>query len=289
MSSRKEKYEGFRPYYKEGDEKHGDVPLKEITFMPSTIETVDFALYDWLNEELDIFCTTNEGWKRVPLIWSMPERSFQIKDNKDLRKKDIFVLPAISIERTSMEKDPNMKGVAWSHLPRQNDAKGGAITVARRIQQEKTSNFQNADAKRLYRQKTYPYKSDKIVYETITMPLPTYIVVNYKLVVNTEYQQQMNEIITPFLAYTGQINNFFINRDGHRFEGFVQGDFGLENNISNLGEEERNFKTTINLKVLGYLMGSDKNDNQPKVTIRESAAEIRFTRERTILGDKKEY
>ena len=289
MSSRKEKYEGFRPYYKEGDEKHSDVPLKEITFMPSTIETVDFALYDWLNEELGIFCTTNEGWKRVPLIWSMPERSFQIKANKDLRKKDIFVLPAISIERTSMEKDPNMKGVAWAHIPRQNDAKGGAITVARRIQQEKTSNFQNADAKRIYKQQTYPYKSGKVVYETITMPLPTYVVINYKLVVNTEYQQQMNEIITPFLAYTGQINNFFINRDGHKFEGFVQGDFGLENNISNLGEEERNFKTTINLKVLGYLMGPDKNDNQPKITIRESAAQFRFTTERVILGDKKEY
>jgi hypothetical protein len=289
MSSRKEKYDGLRPYFKEGEEKKDSVPLKEVQFMPSTIETIDFALYDWLNEDLGIFCTTNEGWKRVPLVWSMPERSFQIKSDKDLRKKDVFVLPAISIERTSMEKDPNFKGVAWSHIPRQNDPKGGAITVARRIQQEKTSNFANADAKRLFKQKTYPFKNEKIVYETITMPLPTYVVINYKLTVNTEYQQQMNEIITPFLAFPGQINNFFINRDGHKFEGFVQGDFGLENNISNLSEEERNFKTTINLKILGYLMGSDKNDEQPKMTIRESAAEIRIVRERVILGDKKDY
>ena len=112
---------------------------------------------------------------------------------------------------------------------------------------------------------------------------------NYKLTVNTEYQQQMNEIVTPFLAYTGQINNFFITNDGHRFEGFVDGDLGLENNISNLSDEERKFMTSINLKVLGYLMGSDKNDEQPKMTIRESAAEIRIVRERVILGDKKEY
>ena len=289
MSSRKKQYDGFRPYFQ--DRKPGDSTpgMKEITFMPSTIETVDFALYEFLDEELNIFCTTNEGFQKVPLIWSMPERSFQTKGNKDLRSKDIFVLPAMSIERTSMEKDPNMKGVAWSHVPRQNDAKGGAITVARRIQQEKTSNFANADAKRLFEQKTYPFKNEKVVYETITMPMPTYVVINYKITVNTEYQQQMNEIVTPFMAYTGQINNFFINKDGHRFEGFVQGDFGLENNVSNLAEEERNFKTTVNLKVLGYLMGSDKNDNQPKVTIRESAAEIRFGRERVIVGDKKEY
>ena len=188
-----------------------------------------------------------------------------------------------------MEKDPNFKGVAWSHIPRINDPKGGAITVARKIQQEKTSNFADADAKRLYNQKTYPFKNEKIVYETITMPMPTYVVANYKLTINTEYQQQMNEIITPFMAYTGQINNFFITRDGHRFEGFVQNDFSIENNIADLNEEERNFKSVVNLKILGYIMGLDKNDKQPKVTIRESAAELRITRERVIFKDKKDY
>tara|TARA_R100001198_G_C5230965_1_gene210154 strand:+ start:1305 stop:2174 length:870 start_codon:yes stop_codon:yes gene_type:complete len=289
MSSREDKYSGFRPYFKDESPKKEDPTVKEVTFMPSTIETVDTALFNWLNEELDIFCTTNEGWKKVPLIWSMPERAFQIKDNKDLRSQDIFTLPAISIDRTSVVKDPNMKGVAWSHIPRINDAKGGAITVARRLQQEKTANFQNADAKRLFKQPTYPYKSDKAVYEVISMPLPTYVVMTYKLIVNTEYQQQMNEIVTPFLAYTGQINNFFINCDGHRFEGFVDGSFSLENNIENLGEEERKFKTSIDLKVLGYLMGSANNDDQPKMTIRESAAELRIVRERVIFDDKKDY
>ena len=128
-----------------------------------------------------------------------------------------------------------------------------------------------------------------MVYETITMPIPTYVVANYKLTINTEYQQQMNEIFTPFMTYTGQINNFFMTRDGHKFEGFIENDFALENNLSNLGEEERSFKTVVNLKVLGYLIGSAGNDNQPKITIRENAAEFKFTRERVVLGDKKDY
>ena len=258
--------------------------------MPSTVETIDFALFDWINEELNIFCTTNDGWNKVPIIWSMPERSFQSKNNKEHRNKDnVFTLPVMSVNRTSMIKDPNMKGVAWAHIPRQNDAKGGSITVARRIQQEKTSNFANADAKRRFGQSTYPLKNEKIVYETITMPVPTYVVASYSLIINTEYQQQMNEIFTPFITVPGQINNFFIKKDGHKFEGFIDGDFSIENNTADLGEEERKFKTTINIRVLGYLIGSDKNDPQPKVTIRESAAELRFTRERVILGDKKEY
>ena len=293
--SNKKQYAGFRPYYpgEEGtdlESPSSTVPLKEITFMPSTIETIDFALYDWLNEDLNIFCNTNEGWRQVPIIWSMAERSYQIKDNKDLRNSDgVFTLPVISVERTSLIKDPNMKGVAWAHIPRRNDAKGGAISVARQIQQTKTANFSNAEASRIYHQSTYPFKSNKVVYETMTIPVPTYVVANYAVTINTEYQQQMNEIFTPFITSTGQINNFFIKRDGHRFEGFIQGDFNLENNIANLGEEERNFKTVVNLKILGYLIGSAGNDDQPKITVRESAAELKFTGERTMLGDKKEY
>jgi len=290
VSSKKDQFDDdFRPYFPE-EKKATGVALKEITFMPSTIETIDYALHEWLNEELNIFCTTNDGWKKVPIIWSMPERAFQVKENKELRNLDnIFTFPVMSVERASLIKDPSMKGVAWSHIARQNDPKGGTLTVARRIQQEKTANFANKDARRRFNQSTYPFNNKKVVYETITMPLPTYIVATYKVTITTEYQQQMNEIFTPFITSTGQINNFFINKDGHRFEGFIQGEFGLENNISNLGEEERKFQTTIDLKILGYLMGADKNDEQPKVTIRENAVEFKFVRERVIMGDKKDY
>jgi hypothetical protein len=288
MSSEEEKFKGYRPYFKESASKSG-VPLKEVSLMPSTIETIDFALHQWLDETLDIHCSTNEGWKKVPLIWSMPERAFQVKNNKELRNLDnIFTLPVMSVERTSLIKDPNMKGVAWSHIPPINDPRGGAITVARRIQQDKTGNFANADSNRRFGQQNFPFNNKKVVYETITMPIPTYVVANYLVSIRTEYQQQMNEIFTPFIVSTGQINNFFIYRDGHKFEGFIENDFGIENNVSNLAEEERKFETTINLKILAYLLGSDKNENRPKITVRENAVEVRIPRERVIMGDERE-
>ena len=56
-----------------------DANLKEISFMPSTLETIDSALFEWLDNELNIFATTNKGWKKVPIIWSGTERSSQIK------------------------------------------------------------------------------------------------------------------------------------------------------------------------------------------------------------------
>lgn len=290
MSSEKEKFRGFRPYFKEDLLDKDPVPLKDISLMPSSIETIDLALYDWINEKMDIYCTTNDGWKKVPIIWSMPERAYQTKNDKDLRNSNnIFTFPVISIERTSLVKDPAMKGVAWAHLPQYNDPRGAAIEVSRRIQQDKTSNFANATSQRRFKQQNFPLNNKKVVYETITMPIPTYVVATYSLVINTEYQQQMNEIFTPFLTTTGQINNFFIHRDGHKFEGFIQNDPTLDNTLSNLAEEERKFKTTIDLKVLGYLLSAGKNDERPKITIRENAVEVKMPRERVIFGDKKEY
>jgi hypothetical protein len=34
---------------------------------------------------LNVFCTTNKGFKKIPFIWVGAERAYQIKHNKDLR------------------------------------------------------------------------------------------------------------------------------------------------------------------------------------------------------------
>ena len=275
--------------------------LKEVSFMPSTIETIDTAFLNYINDTLNISVTTNKGFKKVPVIWVSAERALQIKRDKGLRDdKGILKLPMLTIERKSMKKDPSMKGVAWAHIPETNDRKGGALVVARRIQQEKTSNFLNADSARLegsmsaadvgVGQQNFPSKNPgKVVYETVSMPIPTYIVVDYAVTVRTEYQQQINEIITPFITKTGQINNFFIEHEGHRFEGFIQGDFGQSSNVASLGEEERMYEVPITIKILGYLIGEGPNRERPKITIRENAVEVKIPRERVIMGDIPEF
>ena len=59
--------------------------LQEIQFMPSTLETIDRALFSFLNEELDLHVNTNKGWSKVPVLWVSAERAFQIKNDKELR------------------------------------------------------------------------------------------------------------------------------------------------------------------------------------------------------------
>jgi hypothetical protein len=134
-------------------------------------------------------------------------------------------------------------------------------------------------------QQNFPYNNKKVVYETLTMPVPTYINVTYRLSLKGEYFQQINEMLTPFIVSTGQINNFFIQADGHKFEGFLPQDFAQNNNLGNLGEEERKFETQIDVRILGYLIGAAKNEDRPKIAVRESFVEVRFPREHVVFGD----
>ena len=49
--------------------------------------------------------------------------------------------------------------------------------------------------------------------------------------------------------------------------------------------DRRKYETSIGIRVLGYIVGQDKNQEQPKIVIRENAVEYKFSRERTIFGE----
>lgn len=271
-----------------------------LPYTPSTIETVDYAIFNWVNEEMNVFCTTNDGWEKVPCIWVSGERAGQRAD-RIRTKSGMLTFPLITIERTSMTKDPGKKGVFFGNVPGVPDYKGGSITIARRIQQQKTANFLNADSARRRGpngrikptggQINFPSrkKNKKIVYEQISIPMPVYIDIGYSITIQTEYQQQMNEIVQSFMAKTFGVNQFIINNDGHYYESFMDAEFSQNNNVNNMQEERRTFNTVINIKTLGYIIGQGKNDPQPSRVIRENAVEIKIPRERTIFGDEPEY
>ena len=64
----------------------------ENYIMPSTLENIDSALYEWVNETLNIHATSNNGWSKVPVIWGNAERAFMVKNYKDKRDNDIKLL-----------------------------------------------------------------------------------------------------------------------------------------------------------------------------------------------------
>ena len=272
------------------------MPSEVYEIQPSTLETIDYALFDFINDKMGNRSTTNEGWKKVPVIWVSSERAFLSKNNKDLRDDDgTLKLPLITIERTSVAKDLNFKGAYYGTPGNLIDPpRGGRISISRRVGKDKTNNFAVADNTKNMNgikrtpngQGYYPIKeNEKVVYETLNMPMPVYLTINYTVTVRSQYIQQMNELTTPFATLGGHINSFLIKKDGHRYETFVQSDFALGNNISNLGVDERMYDTKFNFKVLGYIIGEGPNGDRPKIIKRENAVEVKIPRERVILGE----
>lgn len=269
----------------------------EIKFKPSTFENIDYAVFNWLNEEMNIHCTTNKGWEKVDVTWVGNERARQVKDKIELRDLEgTLILPRITIERPQIDKDKTFKGVVQADLPRFPDYKGGSWGAFRTINQKKTSNFSNAQSYRRNNGRVgigqINFKTKKqhpTVYTTYTMPIPSYIKIMYKIILRADYQQQANELMQPFLTFTGQVRRFMIENEGHRYEAFLEENFEQNNNVSAIENEERIYKTIFKLKVLGYLMGSEKNDDYPKWTKRENAVEFKQPRERVITQDQIEH
>ena len=261
-----------------------------IKFEASTIETIDTGLYNWLDKTLDLHTKTNKGIYKVPVLWLGSERVWQIK--KDVRIRDKvgkLVLPLVTINRTSMQKDPNFKGSYQAFIPENKDYKGGSEPVGSRIQQDKTQNFQStvAQTKTQNKQQTFKLEENNLVVrETFNTPSPVYMSITYSITLRTEYQQQMNDLIQPFITTTGQINSFVFEDSGHKYEAFIQQDYSLNNNTSNLSEEERMFETKIDIKVLGYFSGEGYSRKKPLLARRENQVKIRITGERRIVGDK---
>lgn len=261
-----------------------DKPLKEISVSPTTIENVDQAAFDWLNGTLDVKTTTNKGFNKVPVQWVAGEKSHQIKNNPSLRDSSgALILPLITLERTAVTKDPALKGTAWGNIPNMKDNKGGAITIARTIKQDKTGNFANAKSKQRTGKLNFrTRKQEKVVYETIDIPMPVYIEASYKISLTAEYQQQMNDMIQPFITEPGGRNYLIIENNGHRFEGFISSDFSLENTVADM-QGERRYETTVELKVIAALIGDGPNQETPKFVRRENAVDFKILRERSIL------
>ena len=280
-----------------GDEKVAS-HLHEVELAPSTLETIDGAVLNFINEELNLSVESNEGFKKVPVLWVTAERAYQIKHNKDLRdKEETLVLPLITVNRASVTKEPDFRGPVYANLYPYPDATGGTITLARTINQKKTAEFQNAYANRkygtdknvaskMYNTNKRNMSAQRVVYETITMPLPVWVKCTYQISLRAEYQQQMNTLITPFFTVAGnsRMPERVVN-EGHAYEAFIDGSFSDNANKADLGMAQRNYETVVSMDVLGYLVGDGPNQEKPKIVKRQSPVEFKFSRERTIVGD----
>ena len=259
---------------------------QRIYFNASTVETIDRSVFEYV-KGLQLATDTNKGRKPVPVVWGTSERAFLTKNNKEARdSQGALIFPAISIRRTGIQKPSPSTGIFIGNIPGVNDEQGGSVTITKVVNQEKSSNFAKATSLQQTGQQNYPIKNKKIVYKTVSIPMPVNVEMMYEINIRTEFQQQANELMLPFITNPGTVRAISLTHEEHRYEGFIEGNFQNQNNLDNYTTDERKFESKIIIKVIGYLVGQGSNQEKPFYTIRENAVEVKLPKEKVITDPK---
>jgi len=283
---------------------NGDEILKDIEIEPSTLENIDVSMFKFIDERLNVFATSNDGFKKVPVLFASAERAFLVKETKAFDTRDeqgTLRFPLISIERTNLQKSASTlkEGSFIGPSPLFIDSiHGSYIQVNKKIVRDKTNNFAAAnnikdldDIRRTPNgQAHFPGKNNKqVVVVSYYIPRPTFVNLSYTATLKSNYIQQINEMLEPFITTGGYSKAFVIGNKGHKYESFFDGTFTQENNVSSFADSERMYTTKINFTVLGYLIGEGNNQIRPKIIKRENAVRVKIPRERVILGDIQDF
>lgn len=259
--------------------------MKKNVFNPSTIKNIDQAFFNHF-KALDISTNTNRGFTNVPVVWAGAERAFQVSDDNFLRDKDgSLILPQVAVVRKDISKSISFdkKGTFVSNLLPEGDVKGGVIQWMKVVNPEKSTFFQLPQYNKSTSMFNVKPEKRKIVYQHYSIPIPVYLWMSYEVVVRCEYQAQMNDIIQAIVSPLGGANYFLVSNEGWKYECFLDENLSYKSNSDSFDEDERMFKASISINVLGYTIGGGKNQAQPNVAIRENAVSVSLSEE--IIGE----
>lgn len=264
------------------------------------IEQIDTAMYNLFDKDLSMQILINDddgnlSYKhKVPVVFSAGEIFATYKKDQPIRdRQGMLILPIISIRRTSIDQSKNGEygyGLAQntgnfkikkklskkdrtyqnlvnpegiqnqdnvssiSHFinnnPRQDALPG--TTTKRRVQFAGTSINDNLLDAEL---------SGNHIYETISIPFPKFVTINYEIEIWTSYAQHMNQILEKIMTnYDGQGNNYRIRcPEGYWFVSYFEDNIDYDDHSDELGDSQRHQKSKFNVKVQGYLIGN-RND-----------------------------
>jgi len=237
-------------------DKKGKAEYKEVT-----LRSVDKAVFDYFNKSLKLSVQNPSGEKKVEVMFATGERWATIRKKNFRDENNTLILPLISILRTDIDRIPGFGGMAQETRE---------IVIRKNIH-KKTSNLQNLYEDRRTNGFPEPLRSDKVIYEYVTVPFPDFGSALYTITIWSQYQQHMNKILEK-IFYTYNWNDSFVmplEYDGdepkgnsYYFVGFREGSsLPSQSNFEEFSDTERIIKYVYNIKVPFYLLLDPKTDS----------------------------
>ena len=273
---------------------------------PCGLEDIDKSIFGLFDKELAFSISQNSSTKKVPVVFATGERFALIKRRIPIRdENDAFILPLISIRRTSIDQ-----GVSSERL-----ADVGDLVLKRRlssrdpiyqnlINQVDLKNQHNVRSDKNQINSTKPQGvlpgrvsshrppvrtasggpllstnlDGNHIYEVITIPFPHFITVTYEITFWTSYTQHMNSMIETFVSsYTGNRNQFKIETEkGYWFVAYPEASVTNQDNFDDFTNEQRIVRYTFNMTVPAYIVAPQGSGNMNPFRKYVSAPDISF-------------
>ena len=286
--------------------------------LPSSgIEEMDRALFDLFDKTLPFQVKIDDQSTKVPVVFSTGERFALTRRNSPIRdRNNAIILPVIAIYRKSIDLSPGQGAYGTPISPRDqpsyvvkkrlsskdrnyqnlinrfgiksqenvssrknftrhdvfpgNIAKPG--TVATRRNGKNLSLIANSQTTSLNNSLT-----DNI-FEIITAPYPTFMLISYEVVFWTQYVQNMNQLLEVMMSkFSGQDIGFQIKSPaGFEYMAFVKSPLNTADNFNDFSKDERIIKFNFTIDVPGYLFAPDHEGLSSPFRVYESAPQIEF-------------
>jgi len=221
-----------------------------------TIYDVDYAVIDFMRKEIQPKITENDNVLDVPIMYANGEKWAQIQAKGFMYDaKGKIMTPLISIRRSAVTERDVLKSLGVNQNPGDN-----ALTFKNKFTKS------NAYDRFAVMQGRQPKQ------EFYIAPVPEYVEINYEMLIWTEYQQQMNEIIEQIIPTNG-----FAWGTSWKFTTYIS-DTSFE--TINASGEDRLVRSTLNLRTNAALM-MPYELRRSNLEKRLSVKHIKFSNERS--------
>ena len=218
---------------------------------------VDTTIADYMAESILPDLDESGNKLKVPLIYGNAERWEGARKNGYLRdKRGRIQIPLVMFKRNSVERDES-----YVHF-----REGARMPAYRKYSPKNRYEKFSLDTQ------------IKPLYELYSVQIPSYVVINYEVMIWTSFTEHMNTIIE---AYQQATDKYWGIEDGYKFRTRIN---SFETSQEVAESSERLVRTTFTIEVRAYLL-PETFDNKPTVKKELTPKRIVFGVETDLSGN----